>query len=316
MAAMPRGGPTGRTSRRPQEGRRPTGLEGQKLGRHPRTTLARGVLRASRMAAAVLLAGSVAVIFLTSGAQGVARRAVKIAASVGSVSRTATQASVAAVNGTFVEGTPAVGALFTSSSEGGLGGQFCTASVVDSPGRDLVVTAAHCVSGLAPGQIAFVPGYSRGSTPYGVWSVRRIILDSAWTSSADPDHDFAFLVVYRPGSQAKVQDVTGGERIAIDQPPAEVVRVIGYPEGDDSPISCENRTLAFSQSQLQFNCGGYADGTSGSPLLVDISPSTGLGSVIGVIGGYQQGGNTSAVSYAARFTASAASLYKSATAAS
>ena len=41
-------------------------------------------------------------------------------------------------------GTPAVGALFTIS-EGRLGSHFCTASVIDSPHHDLVITAAHCV---------------------------------------------------------------------------------------------------------------------------------------------------------------------------
>src|ERR1700731_2819824 len=40
-------------------------------------------------------------------------------------------------------GQPAVGALFTTS-KGRLGQHFCTASVVDSPAGDLLMTAAHC----------------------------------------------------------------------------------------------------------------------------------------------------------------------------
>ena len=39
----------------------------------------------------------------------------------------------------------------------------------------------------------------------------------------------------------------------------------------------------------------YTDGTSGSPLLAGINQSTGLGTVIGVISGYQQGGDTPSV---------------------
>jgi hypothetical protein len=66
-------------------------------------------------------------------------------------------------------GTPAVGALFTTSA-GQLGQHFCTASVVDSPAGDLVITAAHCVTGTS-GTIEFVPGYDRGSQPYGAWTV-------------------------------------------------------------------------------------------------------------------------------------------------
>ena len=49
-------------------------------------------------------------------------------------------------DGQAFTGTPPVGALFTTSA-GQLGQHFCTASVVDSPAGDLVITAAHCVSG-------------------------------------------------------------------------------------------------------------------------------------------------------------------------
>ena len=60
-------------------------------------------------------------------------------------------------DGQAFAGTPAVGALFTASA-GRLGQHFCTASVVDSPAGDLLITAAHCVTGTS-GTIEFVPGY-------------------------------------------------------------------------------------------------------------------------------------------------------------
>jgi hypothetical protein len=65
-------------------------------------------------------------------------------------------------------GTPAVGALFTTSA-GRLGQHFCTASVVDSPAGDLVITAAHCVAGTS-GTIEFVPGTTAATSPTGVWT--------------------------------------------------------------------------------------------------------------------------------------------------
>ncbi len=73
-------------------------------------------------------------------------------------------------------GIPAVGALFTTTGTG-LGKHFCTASVVDSPHRDLALTAAHCVTGMAPARVAFVPGYRDGKAPYGIWAVTRVIMD-------------------------------------------------------------------------------------------------------------------------------------------
>jgi V8-like Glu-specific endopeptidase len=211
-------------------------------------------------------------------------------------------------------GTPAVGALFTVSG-GKPATHFCTASVVDSPGGDMLMTAAHCVSGSNVGPFVFVPGYANGHAPYGVWRVTKVVVDRAWTSSGSIDDDFAFLLVGRGPHGTKIQDVTGGERLgtSIGLPAGELVQVAGYPNSGQEPIVCENRVRSFSATQLQFDCGGYTDGTSGSALLEDVSPVTGLGTIVGVIGGYQQGGDYAAVSYAARLGPNATALFQIAT---
>lgn len=206
--------------------------------------------------------------------------------------------------------SPAVGALFSRTPDGKLGTHFCTASVVDSTGGDLVLTAAHCLAGVSAQDIAFVPGFTDGRSPYGVWMVTRIVEDQHWRSSGDPDDDFAFLVVREPGSSAEVQSLTGGEAIGINGKPGGLVTVAGYPDDANSQLSCRGTVLAFSQTQLEFDCAGYSDGTSGGPFLVP--GADGAGTVIGVIGGYQQGGDSPAVSYAARFGASMAALYRTA----
>ena len=181
-------------------------------------------------------------------------------------------------------GTPAVGALFTVTSGGGLGGHFCSASVVDSPARDLVITAAHCVGGGGNVQLAFVPGYDSGRMPYGIWRVTRVIVDQSWISSENPNADVAFLTVTGQDG-ARIQDITGGERLGIGQAAGQYVRVIGYPQASNVPIRCGNLVRSFGPTQLVFDCGRYTDGTSGGPLLEDVNPTTGLGTVIGVIGG-------------------------------
>ena len=134
-------------------------------------------------------------------------------------------------------GTAAVGALVTVDGSGRLGTHFCSASVVDSPAGNLVITAAHCLAGRTPGEFAFVPGYDDGRAPYGVWAVARAITDDRWRSSSDPDDDVAFLQVGRPGTCDRVQDI---------------------------PVSCRNYAPAFTATQLVFRCGGYPDGTSGA----------------------------------------------------
>ena len=210
-------------------------------------------------------------------------------------------------------GTPAVGALFTTSA-GKLSQHFCTASVVDSPAGDLVITAAHCVTGVS-GTVAFVPGYDRGSSPYGVWTVHETYVDQAWSSSSSQDDDFAFLRVSKSGSSVPIEDVTGAERLGTGTPPSrDQVQVIGYPNAASQPVTCQNWLREPMAGQLEFDCGGYTDGTSGGPFLSQVDQVTGQGLVIGVIGGYQQGGDTPEVSYSPVLGANAAALYQQAVA--
>ena len=211
-------------------------------------------------------------------------------------------------SGRAFAGTPAVGALF-SVSGGTLGRHFCTASVVDSPGGNLVITAAHCVTSRAPGSIAFVPGYAAGRRPYGVWLVSQVIADSSWLDSGNPDHDVAFLVVHQPGSRRRIQDLTGGERLGIGWQARARVQVIGYPDATEQPVTCTNETKPFQAHEMEFDCGGYTDGTSGAPFLARLG-SAGTGTVIGVIGGYQQGGLLPAISYTTRFGRDVENLYQ------
>ena len=206
-----------------------------------------------------------------------------------------------------------VGALFTLTPDGGLGTHFCTASVVDSPRGDLVLTAAHCVSQASVGTVAFVPDYGSGTSPFGAWTVTRVVVDAQWSAAQDPDDDFAFLIVRQAGGTTPVQQLTGGEAIGLDEPVGGQVRVAGYPNSGDALVSCANTVLSFSPTQYQFNCGGFSDGTSGSPLLAGgAGRGGGTPLVIGVIGGYQKGGDTAAVSYAARFGTDLAGLYQQA----
>ena len=217
-------------------------------------------------------------------------------------------------DGQAFAGTAAVGALFNASG-GTLGQHFCTASVVDSPAGDLAITAAHCVTGMS-GTIDFVPGYDRGAEPYGVWTVTKVYVDQAWKSSSSDDDDFAFLRVSRPGSSVPVENVTGAERLATGTPAdRQMVQVIGYPNATNQPVTCQNWLRQPMAGQLEFDCDGYTNGTSGGPFLSEVDQATGQGLVIGVIGGYQQGGDTPQVSYSAVLGANAAALYKQAVAA-
>jgi V8-like Glu-specific endopeptidase len=197
-----------------------------------------------------------------------------------------------------------VGALFNGSIAAG---HHCTASVVDSPAGDVIVTAAHCLSSGASSHV-FVPAYRDGTAPYGVWKISQVLEDSAWTSSRDPDHDVAFAVV-EPLKGRSLESVVGSYGLDTSGTADTTVQITGYPTATDKPISCTGRSERFTSTQLTVYCTAYADGTSGSGWVEDYNPTTGSGTLIGVIGGYQTGGDTEDVSYAAAFGANARALY-------
>jgi V8-like Glu-specific endopeptidase len=266
--------------------------------------LSRG--RLTRVFAALCAIGGVVALLLVFAGSADSANPVNAALSTGSGVPVA-QSATASLTGQSFDGVAAVGALFTETN-GTLGTHFCTASVVNSAAGDLALTAAHCVSGLA-GTIVFVPGYTNGQTPYGVWQVTKVYTDSAWDATQNPNDDVAFLQLADAPGGVPIENVTGAETLDTGTPAGQLVQVVGYPDGADQPVSCTGVANSFSATQLQFDCAGYPDGTSGSPFLTDVNAATGQGTVIGVIGGYQQGGDTSEVSYAASFGSAVATLY-------
>jgi V8-like Glu-specific endopeptidase len=190
-----------------------------------------------------------------------------------------------------------VGALFLHTSTGN---HFCTASVVDSPGRDLLVTAAHCINGGRGSgyrsDIVFIPGYRDGKAPYGIWTPARLLVAPGWANSADPDLDVGFVVL-KSRSGENIENVLGANTLDFNAGYRHLVQVTGYPQSAGEPITCRNWTTRQSATQLRFDCDGFTGGTSGSPWITDFDPATRNGTIVGVLGGYEQGGDTASVSY-------------------
>jgi V8-like Glu-specific endopeptidase len=206
-----------------------------------------------------------------------------------------------------------VGALF---EHGPTGNHFCTASVVSSPGQNLLITAAHCINGGKgssgyDSDIAFVPDYRDGQVPFGVWTPAKLIVAPQWASSSDPDFDVGFVVL-APNHGKNIQQVLGASRLGTDQGYQYLVHVTGYPNSENVPITCVNWTSRFSDTQLKFECAGYTGGTSGSPWVTKFVAGSHTGTIVGVIGGYQQGGDTPSLSYSVRFGPAILALYRQA----
>ncbi|WP_327354195.1 trypsin-like serine peptidase [Streptomyces sp. NBC_01304] len=207
------------------------------------------------------------------------------------------------------EGAPAsdapakVGALFSNDLDGG---HFCTASVVHSEGRNLIVTAAHC---LGDGEgVVFAPGYHDGEAPYGTWKLDKVFQDATWTDddqeSEDADVAFATLA---PKDGKEIEDVTGATTLDASGRTGDKVTVTGYPSSEDAPRTCTNTAGKHSGTQQRIDCPDFATGTSGSPWIAKD------GKLVGILGGYQGGGDEDDVSYSIVLGKLTADLYKKAT---
>ncbi|MFD5757596.1 trypsin-like serine peptidase [Streptomyces sp. NPDC127044] len=203
-----------------------------------------------------------------------------------------------------------IGTVFEKDDHGA---HFCTASVVQSPGRNMLITAAHCAfdadAGKPVDDLVFAPDYRNGNEPTGLWKVNKVVVDDRWATSQDEDLDVAFLTV-GPKDGKNIQDVLGGNSLGTDRGFNNEVKITGYPTSRDTPISCQNRTTKFSDTQLRIQCTDFEGGTSGSPWLTDYDLKSHTGTVIGVLGGHEGGGDENDVSYAAYFDKDIAKLYQ------
>lgn len=223
------------------------------------------------------------------------------------------------------DGLPQVGTFFWTDGQNT--GRFCGGTVVRSPHRDLVVSAAHCLRSPDPRKrFSFVPRYHDGLKPHGVFPVEAVHIDRRYYDlGTDGGARWDFTVV-RVGERADgtaVEDAVGGFDLRIRPGYRHGdVRLIGYPGNSDAtypkPLTCRSTTHRYTSADpkapgdfLEIACAGYVGGTSGGPFLVR---GRGGYAVIGVIGGYHTGGDTPDISYSSYFTEALRALYRHAVA--
>ena len=146
--------------------------------------------------------------------------------------------------------------------QGGFKG-YCSGTAINSPSRQLVLTAGHCINSgpreegprLASEFLAFVPGYSSGMAPFGVFVARRDTLrvSKQWVNLGNPDFDVgAFLTA--PNSQGiNVADaVGGGATIALDKTRHQTFSTFGYPGKKNRMEGCESPYLGDDETTNPF----------------------------------------------------------------
>jgi V8-like Glu-specific endopeptidase len=176
----------------------------------------------------------------------------------------------------------------------------CSGALVGGAHPDVVLTAAHCVTGgRGPSGATewatnwmFIPGYSDGRSPYGEYTARRFFVTSDWSGPAGgrEQYDVAFVQI-APGT-------LNGDTGAASPPPglpvsfaasqsavpASQAYVFGYPSLPPYtglyPDYCAG-PVAASRGSLRTSCGMTA-GDSGGPWLVGFSPLPGTGTIVAV----------------------------------
>lgn len=115
-------------------------------------------------------------------------------------------------------------------------GYVCSATVISSAGRNLLVTAGHCVHG-GKGKtwhynVVFIPGFRnvrREKRPYGAFSASNMITLRGWTGYSDYDYDFALIQLKRNRWGQKVQNAVGSRGAAWGQSRNQFFQSFGYP---------------------------------------------------------------------------------------
>jgi hypothetical protein len=116
---------------------------------------------------------------------------------------------------------------------------YCSGTAIDSPTRQLVLTAGHCVNSGADNHgnlwyrdLLFAPAYTAGRAPLGAFPARRnqIFAPLQWRNHSNPDFDLgAFLTDPNNRGIDLADAVGGGAAIALDLPRNQRFASFGYP---------------------------------------------------------------------------------------
>jgi len=117
---------------------------------------------------------------------------------------------------------------------------YCSGTAIDSPTRQLVLTAGHCInSGREEGErsvwsdyLQFVPAYNGGVAPFGSFVARRskIRAPQQWTNHGNPDFDLGAFLTLPNSEGVNVADaVGGGATIVTDLSRHQTFQTFGYP---------------------------------------------------------------------------------------
>jgi hypothetical protein len=217
-------------------------------------------------------------------------------------------------------GRPAVGATLPNNAKGSRFGKpgltkstagrlyfvmnhqnwVCSGTVVNSPSKNIVASAGHCVWDTETGtgwghDYLFIPDDANNGAehPYGRWTANRVYTTQIFTkqatgtktstSGAGWAYDTSFLRMAKLNGR-KIQSVTGGQGIAFGAPVSSVMQ-IGYPAAPPFSGKFERFCTSSTWTTGQYGDRGHpcrmTGGSSGGGWLTDFNQRTGAGYLIG-----------------------------------
>jgi hypothetical protein len=146
-----------------------------------------------------------------------------------------------------------------------IGGQpaSCSATVVTSFSHDVILTAGHCLANPGPalGQttfsqnVAFVPGYRDGATPFGMYPAVSLRTPGIWAYEGLISFDVGAAKVASP-TGVPIQDQLGSRGVSFNRPSfnGQVFGIYGYP-GQPAEFYNGERLIYCSSPFLGFEKG-------------------------------------------------------------
>ena len=146
-----------------------------------------------------------------------------------------------------------------------------------------------------------------------MWTPAHLLVAPQWANSSTPTSTWASSC-FQPHNGENIEQVLRASQLGTDTGYRYLVHVTGYPDSANSPIACVQPDLAAERHPAAVRVRGYTGGTSGSPWVTRFNARSRTGTIVGVIGGYQEGGDTPSVSYSVRFGTGIQQLYEQAAA--
>jgi V8-like Glu-specific endopeptidase len=119
-------------------------------------------------------------------------------------------------------------------------GAFCSGTAINSPSRQLVLTAGHCVAtgprrngpNVMSSYMEFVPAYTGGLAPFGAFVAQRgkVFALKPWKKQGNPDFDMGAFLTHPNAEGVNLADaVGGGATIVTNLPRKQSFQTFGYP---------------------------------------------------------------------------------------